>query len=87
LRRGEAVLSFVENHFDADPAATTFETVFVSLIRQAGALRGGPDRHPCGLFPTATWLRRLDEAGFEAATIDATLPEPYSDTPVFVGLR
>jgi SAM-dependent methyltransferase len=61
-------LTYVEYTDDPDPADTTIETIMFYLIRERGCLRIEPDRHVSGLFPRATWMRTLDEAGFVAET-------------------
>jgi len=82
--QGDAEIVFVENAYDPDPADTTYENVFVYLIRHGGRLEVETDRHLGGLFPMATWLRLLGEAGFQVAQL------AFGDEqsiPMFVGVK
>jgi SAM-dependent methyltransferase len=63
--------------------ATSFVTDYAILLRDAtGATRVVHDRHEVGLFPRATWLRLLGEAGFAARAV----PDPWRQD-VFVCRR
>ena len=54
---------------DADPDDTVVESHFTYTITERGARRVEHDIHVTGLFPIATWLALLQEAGFEADLI------------------
>lgn len=55
---------------DPDPDDTTFVTDFAMLLREgADDVRVRYDRHVEGVFPRATWLRLLREAGFEPSIV------------------
>jgi SAM-dependent methyltransferase len=58
-------VALIENHYDPDPADTTFEMTFVYLIRRGGALSIETDCHRVGIFPLSTWVRLLGAAGFD----------------------
>ena len=69
----------VEPHFtvieychDPDDSDTTIESIFFFIIQGEEGLRIERDRHVTGLFPSATWLSMLNDAGFDADLI--TLP-------------
>jgi len=70
-----------------DPADTTFEADMALLLREGdGPVRVVHDRHVLGLFPRATWIRLLEDAGFEPR------PVPFQGkggdpTEIFVGVR
>jgi len=66
---GDVEIVFVENAYDPNPADTTYENVFVYLIRRGGRLQIETDRHLGGLFPVATWVRLLGEAGFQVTQL------------------
>lgn len=56
----------VEEHIrDPDPADTVIESLFVYTIVENGVTRVEEDLHLSGLFPIATWMRLLQEAGFD----------------------
>ena len=61
--RGLRYLAWV---WDPDPDDTTYVTEYAFQLRQRdGRVTTEADRHIEGLFPRATWLRLLTEAGFE----------------------
>lgn len=62
-------LRYLSWTLDPDPADTTVVTDYAYLLRDAdGSTRVIGDRHVEGIFPRATWLRLLAEAGFTADT-------------------
>jgi SAM-dependent methyltransferase len=82
--QNDAEIVFIENAYDPNPADTTYENVFVYLIRRDGRLQIETDHHLGGLFPVATWLRLLGETGFEVAQL--TFDDEES-IPMFVGVK
>lgn len=67
------------------PGANTFELAMVILIRESNAagattLRIEEDRHTCGLFPAATWVRLMEAAGFEVRTDALVTGDGDNDT-------
>ncbi len=54
-----------ESIMSPDPADTVMESLFVYTIVENGVTRIEEDLHLSGLFPIATWLRLLEEAGFD----------------------
>jgi SAM-dependent methyltransferase len=84
---GARSLRMLEWSFDPDPDDTTYICAFAFLLRDRTApVRCEQDEHVMGLFPRETWLRLIEEAGFEARA----LPYEYSgfDEPheMFAGL-
>lgn len=58
-------LRYLEWSWDPDPDDATTEVAFAFLLREAdGTVRVETERHRFGLFPRASWLRWLEEAGF-----------------------
>ena len=55
-------LTFLSYVHDPDPKDTLFEMILVYLINDHGRVEVIEDRHSCGLFPSATWLDRLEKA-------------------------
>jgi hypothetical protein len=50
---------------------------FAYLFREPdGSLRAESDRHVCGLFPQATWLELIRDAGFAVEPVAVHLGEP-----------
>jgi SAM-dependent methyltransferase len=63
-------LRYLEWVFDPDPDDTTTTTEFAIMVREGdGETRLFHDRHVEGLFPRATWLALLREAGFEPQSV------------------
>jgi SAM-dependent methyltransferase len=61
---------FLEWTWDPDPLDSTYTVDYAYLLREAdGSVRVEHDRHVEGLFPRATWLRLLSEAGFQARSV------------------
>ena len=57
----------LEEHLrDPDPTDPTIEALFVYTIVENGVRRVEEDVHVSGLFPIATWLALMEEAGFNA---------------------
>jgi SAM-dependent methyltransferase len=60
-------LRYLEWAHEPQAGGTVVPVDFAFLLREAdGSLRVEHDRHECGLFPRATWLALLREAGFQA---------------------
>jgi hypothetical protein len=62
-------LRYLEWTWDPDPHDTTFEVAYAFLMRHPdGSMSVEMDHHREGLFPRASWLAWLDEAGFTATS-------------------
>ena len=80
-------LRYLEWAADPDPEDTTYTVDFAYLLRDASGVRVEHDRHIYGLFPEATWLRLLGDAGFEPRSLtDPNGAAPYGDR-AFAGVR
>jgi SAM-dependent methyltransferase len=80
---------FLEWTWDPDPLDTTYTVDYAYLLREAdGSIRVEHDRHLEGLFPRATWLSLLEQAGFQARAVpvDHSELEPGS-YELFVATR
>lgn len=56
---------YLEWSYDSDPSDTIVTTHYAFLLREAdGNVTAVAETHASGLFPQATWLRLLAEAGF-----------------------
>jgi SAM-dependent methyltransferase len=67
---GDTTLTIFEYEYDPDPSDTTMVYRVWYLLRRGGELTVTDDHHTLGLFPRATWLTLLDEAGFDVELID-----------------
>ena len=79
----DRALRYLEWTYDPKPDDTSCVTEYVYVLREQGSVRVEHDRHVTGLFPRATWLRRLAEAGLEARTFTNTFSEDET-SEVFV---
>lgn len=79
-RYGDRLVTYFEYTFDPNPADTRVETLMVYLVEEEGRLRVEHDRHVTGIFPRATWLTLLGQAGFSVEIREfslAGLDHPY----------
>jgi SAM-dependent methyltransferase len=59
-------LRYLEWTYDPDDADTTYTVEYAYLLRENGQpTRVEHERHICGLFPRAEWIRLLREVGFQ----------------------
>jgi len=65
-RTGGMELTTIEYAFDPDPSDTTVESRFIFIWRDGTELRVEQDHHVMGLFSLATWIRLMEEMGFES---------------------
>lgn len=81
-------LRYLSWTYDPDPTDTAFITDFAYLLREgADSVRGYTDRHINGLFPRATWIRLMEQAGFEATVHIFDHSELEAVTDMFVGVK
>jgi SAM-dependent methyltransferase len=82
-------LRYLQWTWDPNPTDTTYQVDFAYLLHEAGQpTQCIYDRHVCGLFSQADWLRLFHEVGF----VTTVRPFPHSDVPpgalqVFVAVR
>ena len=57
-------ITLIEHKWDTDAADTTFELLFIYLVKEGRAMRVETDRHRCGIFPLTIWKALLKGAGF-----------------------
>ena len=63
-KTGKTEITLIEHMWDPDPADTTFQLLFIYIIKEKGKVRVETDRHKCGLFPLKTWKHLLKQVGF-----------------------
>jgi SAM-dependent methyltransferase len=74
--------------YDPDASDTETVTEYAFLLRDAdGTVQLARDSHPQGLFPRATWLRLLAEAGFVARAVTEETTDDRRPREVFVARR
>lgn len=69
-------LSYTTTVRDPDPADTTYEMILTYSVADpaTGQTQTIEDRHTCGLFAEADWLRLLDESGYDTTLARGDLP-------------
>jgi SAM-dependent methyltransferase len=81
-------LRYLEWVWDPDPADTTYLCDFAYLLRdETDAVRCEHDRHVCGLFPRATWLALLREAGLRAERREVPLEDEPTGIELFIAQK
>jgi SAM-dependent methyltransferase len=85
----DRALRYLEWVWDPDPADSWYHADYTFALRAPdGTVSVMFDRHTEGLFPAATWLGLLDEAGFDARAVPFDHSELEPGTyQVFVGVR
>ena len=74
--------------WDPDPDDTWTAVEYAFLLRDAdGVVRLVHETHRNGVFPTATWLRLLAEAGFRPETAVEQTTEDRNPRTIFLGHR
>jgi SAM-dependent methyltransferase len=80
--RGERGVRYLEWTWDADPNDTKVNYEFILALKEGDELRAVVDRQVVGVFPRATWLRLLEDVGFEAEVVE----DPSADERVEVSV-
>ena len=79
---------YLEWSWDPDPADTWTVTEYAFLLRDAdGTVRSVHETHRTGLFPQATWLRLLAEAGFRPGAITEETTGDHDPREFFTARR
>jgi SAM-dependent methyltransferase len=76
---GTRALRGVMWQWDPDPGDTTYQVDFAMLLRHGAEMRVVHDSHVEGLFPRATWIRLLTEAGFAVESVPRPIDEHETD--------
>ena len=82
---GHTAFTLIEYEHDPDPADTTTESLMWYLIEKDGSLRIEQDLHITGLFGLKTWLRLMEEAGFEVETLPYDIHKDHPESYLLVG--
>jgi trans-aconitate methyltransferase len=67
---GERGLRYLEWTWEADPDDTEVNCEYILALKEGDELRTVVDRQITGVFPRATWLRLLENVGFEAKVVE-----------------
>lgn len=87
--RGDIELTYFYHLYDPDKSDSTYETIFVYLIRKNGVLEIKTDKHICGIFSLETWEKLLRESGFKSKrdTFRHSTFSPGEEYPILIGLK
>lgn len=81
-------LRYLEWSHPPEPGRTAYDVDFVVILRHGDGTREVvSERHRCGIFPEATWLRLLDEEGLDATLHHGDPGDEDLPQDVFVGVR
>jgi trans-aconitate methyltransferase len=84
---GEGV-RYLEWSYDPDPEDSVITTEYVVVLRERGKpVEVVAETHVTGLFPKATWLRLLSQAGFDAEAQQERSVEDRASRWMFLGRR
>jgi trans-aconitate methyltransferase len=83
---GERSLRCIEWSWDPVPGDGKARAEYGLLLREHGEVRAFHDRHETGLFPRATWLRLLQDAGFTVEIVRRPIGDDETDE-IFVCRR
>jgi SAM-dependent methyltransferase len=85
---GARGLRYLEWAWDPESDDTTYLSEFAYLLRdEDGSVRCVQDRHVLGLFPRATWLELLEQAGLEARPYVTQDDDEPAGAELFVGTK
>jgi SAM-dependent methyltransferase len=76
---GDRALRCLEWSWDPIPGDDKARTEYALLLREGGEVRAIHDRHETGLFPRATWIRLLGEAGFAVERVGRPIGDGQTD--------
>ena len=81
-------LRYLEWTWDPDPSDSTVRMDLTYVFHEPdGSMHVELDEHVCGLFPRATWMGLIEEAGFEARPVALVHDERPVGAEGFVGIR
>ena len=84
---GKTELTFIEYIHDPDPKDTMVETIMVCFIKRDGQTTVELDKHETGLFPKATCLRLIEQAGFKVEEKEYPVHDDNRQSWLFVGTK
>jgi SAM-dependent methyltransferase len=81
-------MRYLEWEWDPDPNDNEVLTEYVFTLRDPdGSVTVEHETHRFGVFPRATWLRLLADAGFDASSVFEETDEDREMREVFIGRR
>lgn len=86
-QEGDRALRAIEWSWDPDPGDTTCSVEYSFVLREGRRVTSVHDRHVEGLFPRATWVKLLTDAGFSVEMVRRPLDEEGQYDEVFLARR
>jgi SAM-dependent methyltransferase len=84
----DRALRYLDWTWDPDPTDTTVRMDLTYVFHEPdGSVHTDLDEHVCGLFPRATWLRLIADAGFEVSRVALVHDERPVRAEGFLGVR
>ena len=81
-------LRYLEWTWDPDPNDSTVRMDLTYVFHETdGSMHVELDEHVCGLFPRATWIGLIEEAGFQVRPVGLTHDERPVGAEGFLGIR
>jgi hypothetical protein len=84
---GGRSLRYTESHGPMQPGTNVVEVRFTYVLRDGESERVEEDTHLTGVFPRATWLRLLDDAGLDPLELPYVHSEVDHEMVMFVGYK
>ena len=87
--KGDIELTYFAHWYDPDPNDSTYENVYIYIIRKNRKLTVEHDLHICGMFEVEVWERLLREVGFtpKQDTFRHSTFSPGEEYPILIGLK
>ena len=87
--KGEIKLTYFSHWYDPDPDDSTYENIYVYLIRKNNMLTVEHDLHICGIFEVEVWERLMREVGFipKQDTFTHSTFSPGEEYPILIGFK
>jgi SAM-dependent methyltransferase len=76
---GIRAVRYVEWSWDPVPGDDKARAEYGLLLREGGEVHAVHDRHETGLFPRATWVRLLEDAGFDVEIVRRPIGDGETD--------
>ena len=83
---GNITLDVAEHLPDIAPNNTVVDSTFIYTLREGDRVTVEHDPHTTGLFPRDTWVRLIQEAGFDVEFVDMPACEGGYGGNLFVGV-
>ena len=84
---GDRALRAIAWAWDPDPSDNSYTVEYAFLLREGTRVTTAHDTHVEGLFPRATWVRLLTDAGFSVEMVARPVDDEGASDEVFLARR